>query len=275
MNTGYRALLLSWGVLWVGWGCQTFQPPAKLPEKHLRTAGQLAVYTNFPLHPEERLLKELTTLRQDIRSELELELSVEPIHVYLFETPGEYRQFMQLFYPELPQRRAFFSQSRSRLVVYAHLNDLLAEDLRHEVTHGYLHSAIPQIPLWLDEGLAEHYEVPRHLAGLHRGHLELLLRQWTAGQWHPNLARLERLSDLNQMTQLDYAESWAWVHWMLHSDANHRKALLVYLQNLNRQEPTGQLENELLRYHPRLDVALQTHLHRLARESRREPLRSR
>lgn len=263
-------VLLCCGLISTSLGCQNFRPSAKLPDQHLRSVGQLAIYTNFPLHPEERLLQELKLLREDVSRELEFEPSVEPIHVYLFQTSDEYQQFMKIFYPELPQRRAFFSQSQSRLVVYAHVNDLLPEDLRHEVTHGYIHSVVPQIPLWLDEGLAEHYEVPPHLNGLNQAHLELLLQQWQAGRWHPDLARLEQLSDLKQMTQLDYAESWAWVHWMLHSEANYRKALLKYLQKLQGPGAVGKLENELLRFNPRPDVALQTHLHRLALQVSRQ-----
>ncbi|GIT30210.1 MAG: hypothetical protein Ct9H300mP1_22560 [Planctomycetaceae bacterium] len=33
------------------------------------------------------------------------------------------------------------------------------EDLRHEFTHGVLHSSLKRVPLWLDEGLAEYFEV--------------------------------------------------------------------------------------------------------------------
>ena len=46
-------------------------------------------------------------------------------------------------------------ETDTRLTVYAYWGDRVAEDLRHEVTHGYLHTMVPHVPLWLDEGLAQ------------------------------------------------------------------------------------------------------------------------
>jgi hypothetical protein len=69
-------------------------------------------------------------------------------------------------HPNLPRRRAFFVETDTRLSVYAYWGDRVAEDLRHEVVHGYLHAVVPHLPLWLDEGLAEYFEVPRGLSGL-------------------------------------------------------------------------------------------------------------
>ena len=57
-------------------------------------------------------------------------------------------------------------ETDARLAVYAQWGDRMAEDLRHEVTHGYLHSVVPDVPQWLDEGIAKFYEVPRGQRGL-------------------------------------------------------------------------------------------------------------
>jgi hypothetical protein len=50
--------------------------------------------------------------------------------------------------------------------------------------------------------------------------------------WQPNLIRLEQLGDAAQLAQLDYAESWAWVYFMLHSDPERREMLTGYLAEL-------------------------------------------
>ena len=52
------------------------------------------------------------------------------------------------------------SRPTRELVVYAQGGDRLADDLRHEMTHAYLHSVVPDVPLWLDEGLAKYFELP-------------------------------------------------------------------------------------------------------------------
>ena len=61
-------------------------------------------------------------------------------------------------------RRAFFLAQGSRQVVYTYFNPQLEVDLRHEATHALLHLAIAELPLWLDEGLAEYFEVPEESA---------------------------------------------------------------------------------------------------------------
>ena len=78
------------------------------------------------------------------------------------------RSFFRDRYPDFPKRRAFFVETDTQLAVYAQWGDRVAEDLRHEVAHGYLHAIVPSIPLWLDEGLAEYFEVPRGQNGLNR-----------------------------------------------------------------------------------------------------------
>ena len=47
----------------------------------------------------------------------------------------------------ISQPRAFFVESDTRLNIYAYWGDRVAEDLRHEVTHGYLHAMVPHSAL--------------------------------------------------------------------------------------------------------------------------------
>jgi hypothetical protein len=96
-----------------------------------------------------------------------------------------------------------------------------------------LHSVVPGIPLWLDEGLAEFFEVPRSQSGLNRPHLELLSDMMEHDGWQPDLGRLERLRDAAQLDQRDYAESWAWVYAMLHSEPEQREVLIKYLAEIH------------------------------------------
>ncbi len=226
-------------------GCanmQFLQRPAAeaLPSDHSLSLGQLAVHSNFPLASDHRLLVELQNLRGDVFNELALPPSNEPIQVYLFEEADELQRYARSKYPNFPDRRAFFLESDTRLAVYAHWGDRVAEDLRHEVAHGYIHSSVPRIPLWLDEGLAEYFEVARGEHGLNRPHVEELRAALAVGQWKPDLARLRALSDGSAMTQLDYAESWLWTHWLLNGTPQGRATLQTYLRSLR-----GQPEQEL------------------------------
>ena len=139
-----------------------------------------------------------------------------------------FTHFLTFYYPELPPRRAFFLAQGTRRVVYTFYNDRLDEDLRHEATHALLHVAVGDLPLWLDEGLAEYFEGPEGRQGLNPEHLARLPDDLEAG-WKPDLARLETLQDVREMTPRDYRESWAWVHYLLNGPVRARTALLAYL----------------------------------------------
>jgi len=145
------------------------------------------------------------------------------------------------------------------LAVYAHWNDHIAEDLRHEVTHGYLHAALPRLPLWLDEGLAEYFEVGGTSQGLNVPHLDQLNG---LDDFHPSLSQLEQLATAAEMTQRDYAESWAWVHFLLESDVDKTDLLTNYLADL-QQGATFTLSTQLQKRLAGPEMALKEHLRTL------------
>ena len=200
---------------------------------------QLLIYSNFEMPSHHRLLDELNAQRTDVSSRLALPVSDEPIHIFLFQTEERFQDFISRHYPQFPSRRAFFVETDTRLTVFAHWGDRVAEDLRHEVSHGYLHSMVPNLPLWLDEGLAEYFEVPRGHKGLNWPHVEKLVSLHEHGQWRPDLPRLEALESPADMTQAHYAEAWAWVHLLLETDTGRREMMHSHLDTLRR---TGTVE---------------------------------
>jgi glycosyltransferase involved in cell wall biosynthesis len=250
-------------------GCASLaRQPSGLPIKHTLVLDPLVVYSDFALPPHHRLLDELVLERNELLSKLQLPKSEEPVYVYLFDNEDHFREFMRQFYPEFPQRRAFFVESDTRLAVYAQWGDRVAEDLRHEVAHGYLHSVVPKLPLWLDEGLAEYAEVPRGHAGLNRPHLQLLLDKLASFGWKPDLPRLERLTSADEMTQLDYAEAWAWIHWLLETDPARRRIVHGYLDELRGAEVVPPFSVRLHGWFPQPEALLVAHLRSLASSAR-------
>lgn len=189
-----------------------------LPTSQTVTRGQLVIHSDFHLPKRHRLLDELVARQVDLAEELQLPMSDEPIDVFLFEDKDQFQTFMIHSHPEFPNRRAFFVKSDTSLKVFAYWGARVGEDLRHEVTHGYLHSVVPNIPLWLDEGLAEYFEVSRGKGGVNGPHVYHLANQLRQGEWKPDLARLESLLSASKLTQMDYAESWLWVHFLLSGD---------------------------------------------------------
>jgi hypothetical protein len=213
-------------------GCRGLPWVGVLPTAHEVPAEQLVFHSDFDLSNDHRLVRELTAERDDIYQPLGLPPSTEPIDVYLFHDAEEYGRHLARYFPLVPSRRAFFLETDTRLAIYSQWSDRVAEDLRHEVAHGYLHAAVPSVPLWLDEGLAEYFEVPRGQGGLNRPHLDLLLDMIQRDGWQPDLQRLEGLAGAAELDQRGYAEAWAWVYYLLHTGPEQRELLTNYLAEL-------------------------------------------
>jgi tRNA A-37 threonylcarbamoyl transferase component Bud32 len=213
-------------------GCQAVERPVTLPVKHQVKCEQLLVLSDFKLQKDHELIRELSTLREQEAHVLELPLQRDPVVVYLFNNEAEYRKYMAVTYPKLPPRSAYFVGSTTELAVYTHWGQSVREDLRHEYTHGLLHSAMKRVPLWLDEGLAEYFEISGPQPGGINREYATKLSTLLAQGWRPNLKRLEGLGDDAQMRRSDYQEAWAWVHFMLHGSPEAKHVLLSYLKDL-------------------------------------------
>jgi len=238
------------------------------PGKHWFRVSQYVFLYDFELKRNLPLFRELSDLRDQVYKELQLPPSSVPVQVYVFEDRNRYERFMTAKYPDLPRRRAFFvAQAHTAggpedLLVYTYWGERLKEDLRHELTHALLHSVLRDVPLWLDEGLAEYFEVPPECKGTHYQHLNQI-RRGPGLPFKPDLARLEQISLVQQMTPAEYREAWAWVHLMLRDKPEAKTVLLGYLQQLRSSSNPGLLGPRLTGVFPQPNDALEQHLARL------------
>lgn len=226
--------------------------------------------SDFEINRDQPLFVELAQLRDQVQKELLLPPSSTQVDVFLFESRERYERYMKENYPELPPRRAFFvAQPRTiggveDLLVFTYWGDRIRQDLRHELTHALLHSVIKDVPLWLDEGLAEYFELPPENQGVNAGHLENLRKALT-GPSRVNLARLEGLTKVEDMNPAEYRESWAWVHLMLRTKPEAKTALLSYLQQLRGHRHPGQLRAQLAKVFEDPELVLSEYLENLGR----------
>jgi hypothetical protein len=241
-------------------GCASQASRLELPSQERLVRDQLVIHSDFRLPRQHRLLDELAARRNDVSELLEIPTSDEPINVYLFEDKDQFQQFMTQRHPEFPNRRAFFVKNDTSLNVFAFWGSRVGEDLRHEVTHGYLHSVVPNVPLWLDEGIAEYFEVGRGKGGLNGPHVYHLVNGLNRGDWKPDLGRLEALESASQLTQLDYAESWLWVHFLLTGDSQTRSIIQHRLQELIKSGTAGPILPQVESEFPDCAAQLVTHL---------------
>ena len=228
-------------------GCATTNDRGQplVPTEYQIKTGPYVVFTNYPLPADDGVIRQLNALKNQFEETLGLkvEAAEHPIEVYILGDRKAFEHFLTFYYPGLPPRRAFFIAEGDRRVVYTFKSDRLDEDIRHEATHALIHLAVGSIPLWLDEGLAEHFEVT-DASGLNREHLAKLPQDLRDGL-SPNVERLETLQGVQQMSPRDYRESWAWVHYLLHGSGEGRAILLAYLGDLRGQGDVKPLSKRL------------------------------
>jgi hypothetical protein len=231
-----------------------------VPSEYQARTGPYVVFTNYPLAADDAVIHQLNTLKDQFEGTLGLKVEVaeHPIEVYVLGDRKTFEHFLTFYYPGLPPRRAFFIAQGDRRVVYTFKSDRLDEDIRHEATHALLHAAVGSVPLWLDEGLAEHFEVADG-SGVNREHLARLPADLREG-WKPSLEKLEGLQNVQQMTPGDYRESWAWVHYMLHGSSEARGLLLGYLGDLRKGGETPPLSRRLTTDREKTNAGLLKHL---------------
>jgi hypothetical protein len=257
------AVFLTALALCVCCGCQTVDHPVALPVRYSVPGDQLLVLSDFKLPKDHELIRELNGLREQVTGILELTVKRDPVVVYLFNNETEYRRYMNATYPRLPPRSAYFVGTSTELAVYTHWGQNVREDLRHEYTHGLLHSGLKRVPLWLDEGLAEYFEVagPKP-GGLNHDYAQHLSEAVASG-WRPDLKRLENLDDSGQMKRAEYQESWAWVHFLLNSTPEAKHALVGYLAELRTNPHPKTISHRLRSVIPEYDARFVSYISQL------------
>lgn len=211
------------------------------PSLHTVSTKSFVIQSDVKLAASDGIVKALEQVQSQVRDTLNLPDQRDTVNVYLFSDEASYRFYMHTTWKDLPPRRAYFVGTTRELAVYSFISPQVLVDLRHEFTHGILHATLQTVPLWLDEGLAEYFEVPSDTPGAaHHAHLqELQLAK--SEQWNPNLYRLESISDFRDLSQRDYAEAWAWTHYMLNSSSDSAQVLKSYLTELRETKTPSRL----------------------------------
>lgn len=251
--THFRRLLYGWAAIALLAPCARGQT---WPDEY--DDGPFVYHADFQLRPIYPLLGSITELRQEIPRQLALSDVEEPIHVFLFRQRTTYERYVRKYFPTVPNRPALFVKQRGPGMVFARLGPNLAVDLRHETAHAVLHSVLPMVPLWLDEGLGEYFEMPAATRAHSHPHLKSIRSKARWGRV-PDIEKLEAVDELAEMQAEHYRDAWSWVHFMLHGPPSAREALQAYLRDLAAHVPPGRLSQRLRRAVPQLERTYLAH----------------
>ncbi|REJ93659.1 MAG: hypothetical protein DWQ35_09920 [Planctomycetota bacterium] len=226
-----------------------------------RVVGPFVCQADFPLVEYDHVFSELGQIQQELTARLGLPPAQEPIAIYLFETERRYRDYLRQQFPDVPYRRALFYKDQGPGVVLAYRSSQLEVDLRHECTHALLHASLPMVPLWLDEGLAEYFEVPAAERASENPHHSAIKWNMRFGMV-PELKRLESWQRLDEMGRSEYRYAWAWAHFLLHGPPQARQTLQAYFADVAAHAPPGQVSDRLARVYADPEGALVEHFKR-------------
>ena len=223
-----------------------------------RVAGPFVCRANFRLTGIDSLFAELAQLQDDLIRALGIRPASEAVEIYLFRDPSSYRQYLTQHFPQVPYRRALFIKSAGPGMVFAHRGGQFEVDLRHECTHALIHAALPMVPLWLDEGIAEYFELAPGKRAFDNPHLSGV--RWGARFGIvPRMSTLEKKNDIAQMGSSEYRNAWAWVHFMLHGPPEARDELARFLLDIQNKALPGLLSQRLASRLPGLDRRFTAH----------------
>lgn len=182
-----------------------------------RQVGPFYIQATFSLAKYEKLFNELPDLQRELTRTLGVRPTTSPVYVYLFSTEEQYKASVQRRFPSVPYRTALFVLDGKQPSVYTFEKADMDIDLRHECTHALLHGSLPEVPLWLDEGLAKYFEVPASQRAFDHPYFDDMKWKWSLrlGMVRP-LETLEERKNLGELDAADYRNAWAWVHFMMH-----------------------------------------------------------
>ncbi|HYO24963.1 MAG TPA: hypothetical protein VEQ85_08435 [Lacipirellulaceae bacterium] len=223
-----------------------------------RSYGPFQVAGEFPLATLEGTFAELSRLEQELRRTLGVPPAYETVEVFLLANEAAHRALLTQLYPRVPYRRALYVQRDRQAAVYAYRHPELPVDLRHECTHALLHANLAMVPLWLDEGLAEYFEMPEAQRAFAHPHLATLKWNLRLGMQR-TVESLESAADLSDMGGVEYRFSWAWVHFMLHGPVAAHRALVQFVADIRRGTPPGALSARLHAAVPDLERRMVQH----------------
>jgi len=235
------------------------QPAGAAPWTDQRSLGPIVCRADFSLAGQEALFREVADVQRELQRILGIAPARQPIEVFLFHDEAAYARYIQARFPQAPYRRALYVKSSGPGQVFVFRGKDLPVDLRHECTHAFLHASLPAVPLWLDEGLAEFFEVPADKRAFDNPHLSLPFKTEIQFGRVPRLSDLESRRDLAEMSAIDYRNAWAWVHLMLYGSPEAHEELTRYLAELAGGGEPGELGPRLTRRLPDLEQRFLRH----------------
>lgn len=193
------------------------------------TFGPFEIYADFDVEQIRSTMEELYQQDMELSRLFHFGESEKRIQLYILSDKKKYYDFVLSKFPSAPFRRALYAMepgAPGQVFLFRHED--FAVDLRHECTHALIHLRVDQVPIWLDEGLAEYFEAPAAERLYKEPYFQQIKRNNSFG-FYPDLNKLEKIHTMELFLEKNYRDSWSWAHFLL-SQPDTRECLAQYLR---------------------------------------------
>ena len=203
--------------------------------------GVVVCESDFPVSNIEAFETEILDLQTDLIDYLGVPRPNEKIGLCLFARRESYAAFLREVFPQAPTNRpALYIKDRGPGILFLQVDERLIVNLRHEMTHAILNASLRYVPIWLDEGLAKYFETPRGDRATENPFLDPVADRASALLVPiPSLARLEKMTKMEQIGPDQYRDAWAWTHFLIHYSPQTQRLLGRYLYSLRPENRVG------------------------------------
>ena len=207
-------------------------------------AGQFQIHSTVSSQRIEPFLIKLSSLAQELRESLAVEIVDQPIHIVVLDSRESLDEYVKRLLPLAPSRRALYIRHRGPGLVLTYMNPAWITDARHECTHALLDASGVKVPQWLDEGLSEYFETASGNPLDHMTHRAAVRSALRYGQV-ADLVHLEGTDSNSILTAKDYRDAWSVTAFALNASEETKIVFQRFLKDLQNGCPGGFLNHRL------------------------------
>jgi hypothetical protein len=152
----------------------------------------------------------------------------EPFEVYLFAGEAGYRRYSAGILGTEPENTAglYSPVTRQLLIWNVPDREQMMQTIRHEGLHQFLDRMASDVPIWLNEGLAEYYETADFTKGSSR-QIEVNLHHLVVARRQPirdmGAFLAQNRASFYSNRERGYAHGWGFVHFLQNGGAGERE----------------------------------------------------
>ncbi|HVE42318.1 MAG TPA: DUF1570 domain-containing protein, partial [Planctomycetota bacterium] len=158
--------------------------------------------------------------------------------VFICDTPESYYVYADFTSEDRLEHTAgvFFNQYQQLLFYRDESEEETLQTMTHEAFHEYLHAILPSVPTWIDEGMAEYVSGVRIEGGkvasvgavlrARLRNLQAALESGWDGFAFEFVLRESKETFYTLAPELQYAQAWSMVHFLMHGKGGKYKPLL-------------------------------------------------